>query len=153
MPMFKVICKLHTDDEWDWFSVLAIVFTHRMGSDRSLMMLLLWSMCRELSSHLKGKVSQKYSCHLAYECVLSHFSRVWLFVTSWIVVTSPLCPWNSPGKSTGVGCHTLLPGIFLSQGSDPGLLHCKQSLYHLSHQGSRSSQIREGKFNEMDIIV
>ena len=43
---------------------------------------------------------------------------------------------NSPGKNTGVGCHTLLQGIFLTQGSNPGLLHCRQILYCLSHQGS-----------------
>ena len=47
-----------------------------------------------------------------------------------------LCPWNSPGKNTGVGCHALLQGIFLTQGLNPGFLHCRQILYHLSHQGS-----------------
>ena len=40
----------------------------------------------------------------------------------------------SPGKYTGVGCHSLLQGIFPNQGSNPGLPHCKQILYHLSHQ-------------------
>ena len=50
--------------------------------------------------------------------------------------TRLLCPWNSPGKSTGVGCQSLLQGIFLTQGSNPGLLHCRWILYHLSHQGS-----------------
>ena len=39
------------------------------------------------------------------------------------------------GKGTGVGCHFLLQGIFLTQASNPGLLHCRQTLY-LSHQGS-----------------
>ena len=39
------------------------------------------------------------------------------------------CPWNSPGKNTGVGSHVLLQGIFLIQGSNPGLLHCRQILY------------------------
>ena len=34
-----------------------------------------------------------------------------------------LCPWNSPGKNTVVGSHSLLQGIFLTQGSNPGLLH------------------------------
>ena len=38
-------------------------------------------------------------------------------------------PGNFPGKSTGVGCHFLLQGIILSQGSNPGLLHCRQMLY------------------------
>ena len=41
-----------------------------------------------------------------------------------------------PGKSTGVGCHALLQGIFTTQGSNPGLLHCRWILYCLSHQGS-----------------
>ena len=35
-----------------------------------------------------------------------------------------------------MGCHFLLQGIFPSQGSNPGLLHCRQTLYHRSHQGS-----------------
>ena len=41
-----------------------------------------------------------------------------------------------PGKSTGVGCHFLLQGIFLTQGLNPGLPHCRQTLYCLSHQES-----------------
>ena len=43
---------------------------------------------------------------------------------------------DSPGKNTRVGCHALLQGIFPSQGSNPGLPHCRQILYRLSHQGS-----------------
>ena len=43
---------------------------------------------------------------------------------------------DSPGKNTGVVCHALLQGIFPTQGSNPGLLHYRQILYHLSHQGS-----------------
>ena len=43
---------------------------------------------------------------------------------------------DSPDKNTGVSCHTLLQGIFPTQGSNPGLLHCRWILYHLSHQGS-----------------
>ena len=46
------------------------------------------------------------------------------------------CPWNSPGKNTGVGCHALLQEIFPAYGSNLGLLHCRQILYHLSYQGS-----------------
>ena len=46
-----------------------------------------------------------------------------------------LCPWNSPGKNTGVSSHSLLQGIFLTQGSNQGFLHCRRILYHLSHQG------------------
>ena len=50
--------------------------------------------------------------------------------------TRLLHPWNFPGKSTGVGCHFLLQEIFPTQESNLGLPHCRQMLYHLSHQGS-----------------
>jgi len=46
-----------------------------------------------------------------------------------------LCPWNSPGKNTGVGCHSLLQRIFPTQGLNPGLPHCRQILYHLNGGG------------------
>ena len=45
-----------------------------------------------------------------------------------------LCPWDSPGQNTGVGSHSLLQGSFLTQGSNPSLLHYRQILYHLSHR-------------------
>ena len=41
-----------------------------------------------------------------------------------------LCPWNSPGKNGGVDCYCLLQGIFLTQGLNLGLLHCRQILLH-----------------------
>ena len=47
-----------------------------------------------------------------------------------------LCPWDSPGKNTGVGSLSLLQGNFPTQGLNPGLLHCRWILYQLSHQGS-----------------
>ena len=45
-------------------------------------------------------------------------------------------PWNSPGQNTGVGSLSLLQGIFPTQGSHPGLLHCRWILYQLSHKVS-----------------
>ena len=45
-------------------------------------------------------------------------------------------PWNSPGQNTGVGGLSLLQGILPTQGLNPGLLHCRQILYQLSHKGS-----------------
>ena len=50
-------------------------------------------------------------------------------------------PWDSPGQNTGVGSCSLLQGIFPTQGSNPGLQHCRQILYQLSHQGSSFSEI------------
>ena len=58
-------------------------------------------------------------------------SRVWL------------SPWNSPGQNTGVHSLSLLQRILPTQGSNPGLLHCRQILYQLSHKGSPCSY--EGK--------
>ena len=48
--------------------------------------------------------------------------------------TRLFCPWNSPGKNTGVGCHFLLQWIFPAQGLNTDLLHFRQILYCLSHQ-------------------
>ena len=45
-------------------------------------------------------------------------------------------PWNSPGQNTGVGSLSLLQGIFPTQGSNPGLPHCRWVLYQLSHKES-----------------
>ena len=51
--------------------------------------------------------------------------------------TRLLCPWNSPGQSTRVGNLFLLQWIFPTQGSNLGLLHCRQILYQLSHRGDQ----------------
>ena len=67
----------------------------------------------------------------------------WIMVFSCIIATPCTIrsmdfaiPWTSPGQNTRVGGCSLLQGIFLIQGSKTGLLHCRQILYQLSHQGS-----------------
>ena len=57
-----------------------------------------------------------YAC-----CMLSHFSRVRLFVTLWTVAHEAPLSMGSL-QNTGVGCHALLQGLFLTQGSNLGLL-------------------------------
>ena len=64
-------------------------------------------------------------------------SCVWLCNPMRALPTRLLCPWDSPGKNTREGCHSLLQGIFPTKGLDPGLSHFGQILYRLSHQGSR----------------
>ena len=59
--------------------------------------------------------------------------------------TRLLRPWDFPGKRTGVGCHFLFQGIFPTQGLNPGLPHCRQTLYPLSHQGSLKKKINKFK--------
>ena len=69
------------------------------------------------------------------------YSKVKVFVTQscpplsdpiGLQFTRLLCPWDSPGKKTGVGCHVLLQRITPSQGSNPGLPHCWRILHQLS---------------------
>ena len=48
--------------------------------------------------------------------------------------TRLLCLWDSPGKNTGVDCHSLLQRIFLTQGWNLSLPHCRQILYRLSYR-------------------
>ena len=79
---------------------------------------------------------------------LSSSSNVYIYIyesevkMSRSVVSDPLqphglySPWNSPGKNTGVGSLSLLQEVFPTQGSNPGLPHCRQILYQLSHKGS-----------------
>ena len=70
-------------------------------------------------------------------CVYIYIFFVVLVAQSCLTLCDPMvCPWNPPGKNTGVGCHSFLQGIFLAQGSNLGLLHHRQFLYHLSYQGS-----------------
>ena len=51
-------------------------------------------------------------------------------------VIFPLSRGRGLGKNTGGGYHFVLQGIFPTKGSNPGLLHCRLTLYHLSHQGN-----------------
>ena len=60
-------------------------------------------------------------------------SRVQLFTTPWAAAYQASPPLGFSGPGYWVGCHFLLQGIFLTQGSNPGLPHCRQTLYHLSH--------------------
>ena len=47
-----------------------------------------------------------------------------------------------------MGCHSLLQGVFLTQGSNLGLLHCNRILYHLSHQASHLSAVKKNKLSK-----
>ena len=71
---------------------------------------------------------QKYPCGLVTKSCPS-------LVTSWTVACL-LCPWDFPDENTGVGCHALFQGIFPTQESNQGLLHCRQILYQLGYEGS-----------------
>ena len=55
-------------------------------------------------------------------------------------------PWNSTGHNTGEGSLSLLQGIFPTQGSNPGLPHCRRILYQLSYQGSPRPNAAKNKY-------
>ena len=59
--------------------------------------------------------------------VVQSLSHVQLFET---LRTVARCPWDSPGKNPGVGCHFFFEGLSPTQGSNPRLLHCRQILHH-----------------------
>ena len=74
---------------------------------------------------------------------MTFYPSVYLVTQSCLTLCDPmdcslpvLCPWNSPGKNTGVGCHLPLEGIFPTQGLNQSLLclrHCRWILYPLGH--------------------
>ena len=92
-----------------------------------------WS--RSASSQISSQFSNFPKCHA--KCMLSQLSRVWLFGT--LKPTRLLCPWDSPEKNTGVGCHVLLQGIFPTQGSNLCLLQ----LLHWAGKFFTTSATRE----------
>ena len=59
---------------------------------------------------------------------------------------------NSLGKNTGVDCHSLLQGIFPSQGSNLAFPHFRQILYHLNHQGSPKLLVESCKFLHIECM-
>ena len=108
------------------FTVMQVALTSFY--DRWLRNTLAWK------THCSSWRSAEREVYIKCVVVLSH---VWLFATP-MDCSSPgsSVHRDSPGRNTGVGCHALLQGIFPTQESNPGLLHCRQILYQLSHQGS-----------------
>ena len=80
-------------------------------------------------------------CVCVRVCVLVAQSCLTLPQSHGWQLTRLLCPWNSPGKNTGVGCHSLLQGIFPTQEQNLGLLHCRQILHLLSPNTMKSVQL------------
>ena len=103
---------------------------HRWSMDMPLWHYLNWW------GHLLNSIFQRYHMPiLFFVCEMwKLLSCVGLFATPWTVACQALLSMNSLGNNTGVSSCSLLQGIFPTQGSNPGLPHCRQILYHLSHQ-------------------
>ena len=95
-------------------------WTELWSTERQLLSEMIQCKFKKISSRWKGKVIVAQSCPTLWD---------------------PMdCPWNSPGKNTEVGCHSLLQGIFPTQGLNLCLLcllHCLQTSYPLSQCGGR----------------
>ena len=84
---------------------------NRLGKTRDL-----FKKTRDTKRAFQASEKWKWSCSVLSGSLLSHGLQP----------TTLLCPWDFPGKSTGVGFHFLLQRIFPTQGLNPGLSHCKQ---------------------------
>ena len=115
---------MHTADLRVWTSLCFVTSGPISAMDAHLLKQLLSLVCK----HLCAVLCAVLSCSVVSDSLQPHG----------LYSARLLCPWDSPGKNTGVGCRALLQEIFLIQGSNPGLLHCRQIFffYCLSHQGS-----------------
>ena len=95
----------------------------------------LWDLY-DFSKWLNSKVQEESNLRDWCCAVLSHSAMSDSLRPHGLWPTRLLCPWDSPGKNTEVGCHALLQGTCPTQGLNTGLLHCRQILYSLSHQGN-----------------
>ena len=84
-----------------------------------------------------------YICGIyIYICIFVYYEKWKLLSRVWLVATHrQYSPRNSLGQNTGVGSLSRLQGIFPTQGSNPGLPHCRWILYQLSHKGSQVTRI------------
>ena len=113
----------NTEDAKSDFMILTIdIWKYRPGT------------CVEVMEIWKIDLQNKWSS-IACVCPQS-LSRVWLCNHMDCSLSGSFLHKNSPGKNIGVGSHAPFQAIFPTQGSNPGLLHCRQILYHLSCQGS-----------------
>ena len=103
----------------------------------------------ELECHsrlLTDSTTHPYSCSRAvmaesltnYSCKLFIRDEVKWVIQSCLTLHDFMdcSPWDSPGQNTGMGSLPLCQGIFPTQGSNPGLPHCRWILYQLNHKGS-----------------
>ena len=135
---------------WLWlFSFWSIIYTWFLLCCRLLSLLCAFVKMPRKSWHF-GKRPCSASIYFMYVSKPCYFLTQSQGLSLWTCVWSESCSvvsdslwphglyssWNSPGQNTRVGSLSLLQGIFPAQGSNPGLLHCRQILYHLSHKGS-----------------
>ena len=147
MPLPALLATYHWLDLETWldswsFSLVVLFFITWEDTCLAVPLLVMLRLLIELlsASFILYKVSIKlppnnhakihYGTVLIFLYTIQYFqkwkwlSHVWLFVNPWTIQE-----WNSPGQNTGVGCLSLLQGVLPTQGSNPGLPHCRRILY------------------------
>ena len=128
-----------------------MIHFHKFSFYLSIFPTFIWSAqmfllnCRPI--YLNTHLTSSFGCLMGF----SYYVQIWsldcfnhlpsvghvqLFVTPWTVDCQALLSMGFSRQNTRVSCHSLLQEIFPTQGSNLGLLHCMQILYHLSHQGN-----------------
>ena len=87
---------------------------------------------RRLSEIIYEPHNTQARCFINYT---SCSSNLRYFFLRHLEPTRLLCPWDLPGKNTGMGCHSFLQGMFLTQGSNPSYPSLQADSLPLSHQG------------------
>ena len=137
----KISWKLEesTLPHWSYISLLDVCLSHKLFSFRKIEGEISFFTITKIPKsilHLSVKAKHLYRI-LEWKwnnmICLNYF---FFYVKAPCKLARILCPWDSPGKNIGVGCHSLPQGIFPTQGSNPGLLYHRQILYHLSYQRS-----------------
>ena len=124
-------------DYWDVF-----LTTINRKENQAVLILLKWLSKFSVKHFKQGIQPKEYMEQDTFEIFVLYIRKWSLSVKSnslrphGLQPTRLLHPWDFPGKNTGVGFHFLLQEIFLTQGLNPSLPHCRQMFYSLSHQGS-----------------
>ena len=100
----------------------------------------MWRIDCEYFLHFLLSVTRKKILWMIFLLLFNHWVMSDSLVTPWTVAHQTPVHGIFPGKNTGVGCHFLLQGIFLTQGPYLHLLHYRWILYWLSHQGNPTSK-------------
>ena len=112
------------------------------GQKIAVSVLTIWTFVGKVMSLLSNMVSRFVIAFLPRSLCDSESEKISslvlfnLFQSHGLQPVRLLYPWDSPGKKTGMISHSLFQRIFLTPGSNPGLPHCRQIFYDLSHQGS-----------------
>ena len=136
LRIFHICC----DPEVKGFSVISEAdrcFWNFLAFSTIQQMLTIWSLAPlpflnpAYTSGSSQCTVESESSQCTVESESKSFSRVWLFATPWTIESMEVSSQN-----TGMGNLSLLQGTFPTQGSNPGLLNCRQILYQLGHKGN-----------------